>query len=867
VDCEDLGEQALKGIREPVKTFKLRGIRASVSKDILTPLVGRKTEVQQFSAILEACAETGTGQALCLRGEAGIGKTRLTEEFEKLAAASGFACHRALILDFGVGKGQDAIRSLIRSFLALSSRSGQAELSEAAERAFSEGLLDRSQAIYLNDLLDLPQPVEMRSLFDAMDNAKRNQGKRETVAALVRSLCNRKPLFLVIEDIHWADDLILDHLAGLTRSISDQPAVLIMTSRIEGDPLEQAWRASTAATPLMTVDLRPLRHDDALTLAAEFFDTTTQFALSCVERAEGNPLFLEQLLRNAETTAQESVPGSVRSLVQARMDMLDRLDKQALQAASVLGQRFSLDALRHLIESPHYTCEDLIERYLVRPEGEDYLFVHALVQEGVYSSLLTNRRAELHRSAANWYSGRDLVLRAEHLDRAGDPGAAVAFLDATQAQVDMLHFETALKLANRGIDLATDSNDKCDLMCLRGDALHNTGATKDSITAFETALETAEDGVRRCRAWIGMADGSRVSDRQEQALRALDNAEAAALSEELTPELSKIHYLRGNVFFPLGNIDGCLAEHEQALKLARQAGSEQGEALALSGLGDAYYLRGHMRTACEQFRACIDLCRKNGFGRIEVANRHMVGWTRIFLMEFAEALEDALASINMAAQVSHHRAELLGLMLAGTVEHILGRNADAHDHLERGLKLSRTIGAGNFEVQCLVRLARLNASEGNLSKARDLADRSLIVARRVGMTFFGPIALAVSASLAEDPDQRKSALDEAEAILDSGCVGHNHTMFAEIAIDKALEMGEWTDAERYAARLEDYTREQRLDWPDFMIERGNTLAAWGRGDRSAELQERIIRQMNSAELAGMASAMPVFNKVFNCALG
>ena len=99
-----------------------------------------------------------------------------------------------------------------------------------------------------------------------MDNSVRNDGKCETVAALVQSLSDRQPLFLIIEDLHWADRLVVEQLAVLARTIADRPAILAMTCRIEGDPLDQGWRLSTTATPLVTIDLRPLRQDDAMRL-------------------------------------------------------------------------------------------------------------------------------------------------------------------------------------------------------------------------------------------------------------------------------------------------------------------------------------------------------------------------------------------------------------------------------------------------------------------------------------------------------------------------------------------------------------------------------------------------------------------------
>jgi tetratricopeptide (TPR) repeat protein len=379
------------------------------------------------------------------------------------------------------------------------------------------------------------------------------------------------------------------------------------------------------------------------------------------------------------------------------------------------------------------------------------------------------------------------------------------------------------------------------MLCLRGEALRNLGATTDSIQSFERALESAEDDVRRCHAWVGMAASLRVADQQKAALQLLDQAEAAAIQYNLLSDRVELHYLRGNLYFPLGNIEGCLAEHEKALGFAREAGSTEGEALALGGLGDAYYLRGHMRSACEQFRACIALCQNHGYGRIEVANRHMVGWTRYHLMEHAEALEDALEVIRMATTVSHQRAKLLGLLLAGVVETDFGHFIAAEDYLVRGLELARALSAGNFEAQTLSRLAVLRAAEGKIDQARNFAELAVEAVRRVGTTFIGPYVLATKAALTEDPAERRKVLEESESILDSGCVAHNHFWFAQSAIEQSLKIGDWDAAERFAAKLEAYTREQPLPWSDFLIARGRALAAWGKGIRSEAVLAELTR--------------------------
>jgi len=148
------------------------------------------------------------------------------------------------------------------------------------------------------------------------------------------------------------------------------------------------------------------------------------------------------------------------------------------------GQRLQVDALRHLISSPRYNCDELIEHYLVRSDGDDFLFAHALVQEGVYNSLLKARRAALHRDAAAWYGERDPVLRAEHLDRADDPAAPLAYHEAAAAAAAALRFDAALRLADRGIELVTDPATRCDLKCLRADGLRNLGATDEFCFAI-----------------------------------------------------------------------------------------------------------------------------------------------------------------------------------------------------------------------------------------------------------------------------------------------------------------------------------------------------------------------------------------------
>ena len=367
--CESAAGMNLKGIDGSVRAWHVLAALDSASQGHSRPFVGRQREIRRFASILDACAETRDGECVYLRGEVGVGKTRLLDEFRQLAEARGFACHRALNLDFGAGKGRDAIRVLVRGLLGLGTSAGSNARAAAADTAIGVDGVAEERRAHLNDLLDLSQPADLRAFYDAMDNALRNEGKRMALVELLAAACAAQPVLLLVEDIQWANALVLAQLAHLARALFEYRAVLVMTSRIEGDPLDAAWRTTARGVELTTIDLPPLREKEAAEMAAAFVDAQGEFAAACVQRAEGNPLFLEQLLRSAEDATSGSVPGSVQSSVLARMDTLDARDRKALHAASVIGQRFSLELLRHLIDDARYSCLPLISIISFSPKA------------------------------------------------------------------------------------------------------------------------------------------------------------------------------------------------------------------------------------------------------------------------------------------------------------------------------------------------------------------------------------------------------------------------------------------------------------------------------------------------------------------
>jgi hypothetical protein len=330
------------------------------------------------------------------------------------------------VLDFGVGRGQDPIRNLLQSLLDLSPVSLPEERRAASERLVCQEIITSEQLVFLADFLDLPQVGEWRALYDAMDSGARNGGKRAVATAAAAHAC-RSARPSSSSRICTGPTHRFSHLSAIASAMVEGAGLLAMTSRVEGDPIDAAWRAACRGAPFATIDLGPLRASEALSLARGFIDTSQRLALACIERAAGNPLFLEQLLRNAEEGSEDVVPASIQSLVLARMDRLAARDRLAFQTAAVIGQRFDLGLLRRLLNDAGYTCDALVGSALVIPEGDDFLFAHALIQEGAYSSLLRSRRRELHRQAAEWFADHDPLLHAQHLDRAEDARASRLF--------------------------------------------------------------------------------------------------------------------------------------------------------------------------------------------------------------------------------------------------------------------------------------------------------------------------------------------------------------------------------------------------------------------------------------------------------
>ena len=366
--------------------------------------------------------------------------------------------------------------------------------------------------------------------------------------------------------------------------------------------------------------------------------------------------------------------------------------------------------------------------------------------------------------------------------------------------------------------------------------------------------EASQNDVLRCRAWLGLAEGMRVVDRTDEALALIDRAQPVAERNGLLADLAAIHNLRGSLLFPRGDLDGCLHEQERACQLARRVGSPEREVKALSGLGDALYMRGRMISAFQQYDRCIHLCREHELLGMEAANLPMRGETRSYQHELREGARDCERAARIASRIGQARAEIVARLCAGQILVDLGELEKAWNELELAMAEARRLGARRFEPLAMVWLAKILAIEGARDEAEALIAETLDMCRASAFAFAGPMALGVLALTSRDADTRRRALTEAEDTLARGAVSQNYLFFYRDAMEASLADGHFDAVERFAAALDGYASEEPLPYTRFFAARGRALARTLGGETGDDIASTLADLCEEAHRVGFVIA-------------
>ncbi len=621
VTLAPLGSFALRGRAESVAAYRVVSLDRPASAQAIA-FVGREDELQRLVAVYDAAVTAPAARLAVLLGSPGLGKSRLVAEFTRRAA------ERATILsarcDAARGATFAPLAEALRGLLRIDEGAGGDVLRAAIDAVVRGDDAERTRiATGIGSLLaGTPAPPE-ETFFD--------------VRRLLAALAAVRPVVLVIDDLHWAEPLLLDLVEHLVQWGSGMPLLVVVAARPE---LRDARSSLTVPGPLVAevTTLSGLDAGAATRLAANVIGGTelpAGLAGRVLATSEGNPLFVSELVRmlvqdgtlardgerwiTTVEVAKLDMPPTIQVLLAARNERLRPEERSVLERAAVIGRQFSRAAVAHLLPRDAHDLDARLEALrrgeLIEPDtgwflGEPALrFHHVLIRDAAYRRVLKETRAELHERLADWIAGRagDAVEHDEtigfHLEHAHQNRLELGPLDAhglalgeraarhlgaagrrALARDDL---PPAAGLLGRALDrLGADDPARADLVLDWCEALLAAGDVGTAARAI-TELGRLMNDSDRLRAWHTCFSGQLAVLTDPKALRASEGAVAAA-AETLTAAgdgvgEAKAHATHALVLAQLGKIGACEAALDKALAAARRAGERRLANAVLAG--------------------------------------------------------------------------------------------------------------------------------------------------------------------------------------------------------------------------------------------------------------------------------------------
>lgn len=744
----DVAEDApikVKGVEEPLRTYIVRGERAPGGaqgargiEGTTAPMVGRADELAALQAALRDVREGKGMRVVTVVGEAGIGKTRLAHEFVDGIAAG--------VRELAARAHPDSVLqpyAVVRNLLG--QHYGVAESDDVAtvRAKLVDGLADtlagdialagdpRVDAELLARLAGFDLGTSPAADAVARDpRALRARGER-ALAAWIRALCAAGPVVLLLEDLHWADAASLEMIAALLQRARTLPLLVIALARPTLFDTRADWPGPGAQH--RRVDLHDLdagqSHALAAALLARMPEASAELRTFLAERAGGNPFYMEELLRvllddgvivrrataegevwelDTGRLSQVRMPGTLTGVLQARLAGLPAPQRQASEAAAVIGPVFWDQAVAVVEPAAVGELDDLVTRGIVREratsafaEAQELAFRHHLLHQVAYDMVPKDARRRGHERAAAWLaarvserSGEHLAITAEHYRRAGNRAAAADYFEraATAAQGRYANVD-AVAYVGRALDqLAADEPDaRWRLQRRRADLCDSLGQRaeqENAIDELERIAGATGNAARKAEAAFMRA---LLADRRGDYLLAIEHATTSAALAEAAGDWNTAARAFGERAFALAQTDSA----EVAREWARQ------------GLACAVRADNPLTHA--------QLLAVSAHVEREAAN-------------FAGAMRLVREAIELAKAHGHRR--LVGLLAGnlGIMYEDVGEYGPVRACYEENLAIAREVGDRNGEVSALCQLALACLREGEVDRSVDLAGAAVNLA-------------------------------------------------------------------------------------------------------------------------------------------
>lgn len=700
---------ALKGKAQPVHAWEAlapaaeRTTAGSIARPSRAPLVGRTAELSQLHGLVGRVEQRRGPHLATVIGEAGVGKSRLLAELEQelQLAQTAPLIRRGRCLPYGTSVAYWPLGEVIRAECAIVDgdppATAWAKLSARLDELFAEperdgGGASPSRVALIGRLLGLEAPEEPL-LSEELDAQRAREAFFAAVRSCVEGLARERPLVLIWEDIHWADEGMLDlieHLVQWTRA----PVLQICLTREELLERRAGWGG--VRRDATTVFLEPLGelHTRELISSLLAIDEPSESEIATIAaRAEGNPLFAEEMVRRLseeEGASAAELPATVQALLAARLDSLEPFQRRLLAHAAVVGRTFWEGALAPVVAAEGGDLQEALralrEKDLVIAgersslAGEPELaFKHALVRDAAYAMLPKAVRAQKHFEVAQFIERR-----------AGERVEEVVALLAE-------HYGRAAQL---GVELSLTPS---ELEPYRAGALRYLEAAGDAATAFYSNAEAFSQYQAACEQSIGDADA-----------------------------LARLHEKQGDVALRLGRVDSAIGVWEQALEYHRSRDDLERVAELHRKIGAALAHKGERKQAIEHHQRGINLIKDGEPSLALVRLYEEAAWLYTQTGDNMLAIYASEKALRLAEQLGEVRAASRAHGIFGRVFGRIGDSVKARENLERAVELAR--GSDVHEtVLALTALGHhLESSEGDYPAAAEAYREALALAQQIG---------------------------------------------------------------------------------------------------------------------------------------
>jgi DNA-binding CsgD family transcriptional regulator/tetratricopeptide (TPR) repeat protein len=690
--------------------------------------VGRSAELKALRNVLEDVLAGGSACAV-VAGEAGLGKTRLVRELSRGAD------DLEVLVGGCVEVGPDVLpyAPFVDVLSDLAQRDGP-----AAVRALGGPTGDELGRL-LPDSDDAGTPDLTRASGSRLYTALR---------ALVTGLAGRRPLLLVVEDLHWSDRATRDLLGLLARRLPPRTLLLLTARTDEADEGRALPRflAQLSAAGAHRIELRPFTRDEqALQLSGIVGIPPSRSRLEQVyARAEGNPFFAEELLALGDA---DVVPVTVRDLLEARVDALPAATRRVVRAAAAAGRRVEHGLLARTVDLDGPVLDDAlrpaVERHVLLPDGTGYVFRHALLHETVAATLLPGEQVRLHRRLAEELTGEPSLADsrhglagriAHHWLAAGDQarGRRASYEAAREAE-RTLAFDEALTHYERVVALPADADDlpvpRYRLLWDAAEAAHLAGAADRAAELVQQAIGCVDPEQRHHHAYLHerlgrylwtAADGGRAAAAYQRATELVPTDPVSCWQAAIVSGYSQMLMLSGR-------FDEARTQAERAIALAGQVPNGRAtEGHARNNLGVSLAHLGELDRGIEELRTAARIAREE-FDDVDDIARAIVNLNSVLFDagRFGAALEVACSGIAAVEHLGLQRRKGIWCRCDAVDSLlVLGRCDEAEALLREAFALHPegidAVRAHAMQGLLALRRGRLDEARGQLERSRRL---------------------------------------------------------------------------------------------------------------------------------------------------